>query len=58
MVLNLKLILFINFMIVNGTDTLAQTEMVIDTKKQSTWKPKLKTWGTMSFRYASVKNLK
>ena len=58
MVLNLKLILFINFMIVNGTDALPQTEMVIDTKKQSTWKLKLKIWGTMSFRYGSVKNLK
>ena len=58
MVLNLKLILFTNFVVVNGTDALAQTEMVIDTKKQSTWKLKLKIWGTMSFRYGSVKNLK
>ena len=58
MVLNLKLILFTNFMVVNGTDALAQTEMVIDIKKQSTWKLKLKIWGTMSFRYGSVKNLK
>ena len=58
MVLNLKLIPFINFMVVNGTDALAQTEMVIDTKKHSTWKLKLKIWGMMSFRYGSMKKLK